>query len=206
MGRRHLVGALLAVLSMAGAFLPLEAALGQTQKGNAPPESSFPVAVLRLDKIFRDNPRLQERLVPLKAEAAELDRTVQLRQAEIENIQARLARTPAGSAEFEKLQLQLAKLRTELQLFVNRERQKLQTREGRALLDVYRQVEEVLAAYCKERGIRLVLRHQDIPEGDEPNLQTVMNALNRGVLYSEGIDITDDILQRLARREADKDR
>jgi Skp family chaperone for outer membrane proteins len=169
------------------------AALGQA--------GAFPIAVVRLDKILRENARLQSRVAPLKAEASELDKTIQVRQSEIESTQARLARVPPGSSDFEKLQLQLARLRTELQLFVTRERQKIQNREGQEYLLVLRDMEKVLASYCKERGIRLVLRHQEPPEGNEPNLQTVLAALNRGIVYADELDITDEIAKLLAEHE-----
>jgi|GEM_PF-3463804 len=175
---------------------------------SAPPEkdSVFPVAVIRLDKLFKENAELQGRLEPLKTEAAELERNIQVRQSEIESTQVRLTRTPQGSPDFEKLQLQLARLRTELQLTVNRERQKLLDREGQAYLAVFRDVEVVVRDYCKQRGIRLVLRHQDGVEGNNADSKAVLAALNRGIVYAEDLDITDDIAKLLAARKETENR
>lgn len=198
------------LLAVAGLAVPA-AVVAQDEKSGGKPGSvagqavaereAFPVAVLRLDKVFKDNAELQNRLKPLKAEAGELDKTIQLRQAEIESTQAKLTRVAQGSAEFEKLQLQLARLRTELALFVNRERASLQTREGHLYLDVYRDVEQVVTAYCKERGIRLVLRHQEGVDATNPNPQTVLAALNRGIVYADDLDITEDIAKLLSERQ-----
>lgn len=171
------------------------------EPGKSDADATFPVAVIRLDKLFKENAVLQSRLEPLKAEAAELDKNIQLRQAEIETAQARLTRTPQGSPEFEKLQLQLARLRTELQLMINRERQKLLDREGQAHMAVFRDVEAVVRDYCKQRGIRLVLRHQDPADGENLNFNAVLGTLNRGIIYADDLDITDDIARLLAARQ-----
>ncbi len=205
-GRR--VGAFWLLLAAAGLALPAVAwAQDEKASGERPAAAAasgrdaFPVAVLRLDKVFKDNAELQSRLEPLKAEAGELDKKIQLRQAEIESTQAKLTRVQPGSNEFEKLQLQLARLRTELALFANRERAEIQNREGRIYLDVYRDVEKAVTEYCRQHGIRLVLRHQDEIEAPNPNLQTVLAALNRGIIYADNLDITEDIVRLLAERQ-----
>lgn len=170
---------------------------------------TFPVAILRLDKVLKDNVELQRRLAPLKAEAVELEKTIEIRKSELETTESKLARSQPGTSEFENLRRQSGRLRTELAMYVQHEvspkRQKLAEREGQELYAVYQELEKVVADYCKERGIRLVLRHQEPPAG-EPNLQTIMNALNRGVVYADNLDITADIEKRLAERQTSESR
>jgi Skp family chaperone for outer membrane proteins len=205
-GRR--VVALELLLAASGLALPVVAwAQDEKASGERPAAAAasgrdaFPVAVLRLDKVFKDNAEFQGRMKLLKAELEELEKTIQIRQAEIETTQAKLTRVPQGTTEFEKLQLQLARLRTELIQFVNREKESALNREAQVYRAYYSDLEEVVAAYCKQRGIRLVLRQVDGAEGANPTRQAVLAAVNRDVIYADNLDITEDIVRLLAERQ-----
>lgn len=167
----------------------------------------LPVAVLNLDHIYSPGtyPRLTEQLAPLKVQAAELQKTVQLRQIELETIQSQLRTTPPNSPQFERLQQQFAKVQAQGQQQIGREQAELQKQEAEIFLDVYRDIDEVLRKYCQEKGIKLVIRRQKATTEGTPSPQEILKAINQTILYEDGLDITEDILKALIARDAQND-
>ena len=170
--------------------------LGSACLAFADEDAKFPVAVLNVDRIFKQFTPLQERLAPLRQDAQELEKTAQLKQVELETTQQKLQRTPAGSPDFEKLQVQLARLQTELRLFMERERRNLAKKEADIYVAIFQEMEEEVKNICKARGIKLVIRQNAGSPKDE-KVEEVLKWLNRGVIFEDGIDITDEVLAAL---------
>lgn len=165
----------------------------------------FPVALVNIDKIFKTYQPLLDKLAPIKAAAVELEKNVQLRNAELETVVNKLRAAQPGSPEAQRLQQQGAKLQAELQQFVQKERGELQKREATIFLDLYRQLEEEVRKYAKAKGIKLVIRQQEGSLDENQPLQQILTSLNRGIIYEDGLDITEEILKALdARTASDK--
>lgn len=171
-----------------------------------PAKAELPIAILNLDRLSQGYEPLNDRLAALKADVAKLDRTAKLRQVELETVQNQLRGAKAGTAEFERLRLQQAKLQTELQLFIEREKQEVQKKESAIYLDFYRQVEAEVAEFCQPRGIKLVLRQQKSEAKTSDSPQEIIKLISRPVVYQDGLDITDAILKALADDDQDRDK
>jgi len=165
-------------------------------------DEPLPVALVNVDRILKVHQPLQEQLAPLKTEAKELDNKVQVRQAEIETVTDTLRKTQPASSEQQRLQLQLVKLQTDLQQFINGERQKLQKKEVAVYLALFRQLDAEIAKYAKAKNLKLVLRQYETSYDESQPIQDILKALNRTILYEEGLDITDEILKGLGSRGA----
>jgi len=161
----------------------------------------FPVAVVNMDRVFKHQP-LQDKLTPIKEGAAELEKTVQLRTAELETAVNKFRAAAPGSPESQRLQQQAAKLQAELQQFVQKERGDLQKREAAIILAFYRELEDEVRKYAKAKGIKLVIRQKEAPLDDSQSPQQTLLSINREVLFEDGLDITDDILKALDARNA----
>lgn len=157
----------------------------------------LPIALLNPDRIFKTHKPFQEQLAKLQEEAKEVEQTVQARQAELETATNQLRRTPQGTPEFTKLQIQVFKLQNDLQQFINSERQKLANKEAMLLLGFHRQLDAEVSKYAKARGIKLVIRQQETSLEENQQLTEIAKAINRAILYEEGLDITDEILKAL---------
>jgi Skp family chaperone for outer membrane proteins len=173
-------------------------ALATAARGQDP----LPIALVNMDRIFKDHKPFQDKLVPIKEGVQELDKNAQLRQIELETVVTQLRKAQPGSPEGQRLQQQAVKLQTEMQQFIAKERESLQKREATAHLDLYRQVEEEVKKYSKAKGIKLVIRQQETSLDDNQPLPEILKALNRGIVYEDGLDITDDILKALDARNA----
>jgi Skp family chaperone for outer membrane proteins len=164
----------------------------------------FPVAVLNTERIFRTHKPLLAQLEPIKAANAEFEKTVQLRQIELETVAGQLRRAPPGSPEFVRLQQQAVKLQGDLQQFIATERGALQKREAGILLGFYRTMDEEVRKYAQTHGIKLVLRQQESSLDENQPLPEILKSLNRPIVFDDQLDITDAILAALAGREQEK--
>jgi Skp family chaperone for outer membrane proteins len=159
-------------------------------------EKSFPVAIVNVDKVFRAYKPLQDKLAPLKADVQEFEKTVQLKQVELETVQQKLVRAAPDSGEGPKLQQQFIKLQAELRGLIEKERKSFAKREAKIHADVYREMEEQVKKLCKARGIKLVVRQSDGALDDE-KVEEVLKALNRNIIYAEDLDLTDAVIKAM---------
>ena len=161
-----------------------------------PAKHPLPIATVDVLHIYKHHKPVVEKTEAIKGTLQELEKTVQIRQVEIETLQRRLLAPPKSGEDRERGQLQLAKLQTELRLFVERERQNIQKREIGMQVEVYKQIQVEVQRIAKERGLKLVLvKAQRSLESE--NLAEVSQALNQVILYEEGIDITNEVLAAL---------
>jgi len=165
----------------------------------------FPVAVVNMDKVFKTHQPLLDKLAPIKTAAVDLEKNVQLRNVELETVVNKLRAAQPGSPDAQRLQQQGAKLQAELQQFVQKERGDLQKREAAIFLDLYRQLEQEVRKFAKAKGIKLVIRQQEGSLDENQPLAQILASLNRGIIYEDGLDITEEILKALdARAVSDK--
>ena len=168
----------------------------------------LPIALVNVDRILKDYKPLNDKLDPLKAEAKELEAAIQVRQAELETVGNQLRQVLPGSPDQQRLQIQLVKMQGDFQRFVTTGRSNLQNKEATTYLTFFRQLDAEISKYAKANGLKLVLRQSATSLDDGQPLQDVFKALNRSILYEEGLDITDAILKALQTSVADapKDR
>jgi Skp family chaperone for outer membrane proteins len=157
----------------------------------------LPIALVNVDRILKSYKPLQEKLDPIKAEAKELDGTVQIRQAEIETVGSHLRSAQPGSPEQQRLQRQIVKLQSDLQQFITIERQKLNSKEVTIYVGLFRQLDAEISRYAKAHGLKLVIRQHESSYDEGQPLPEILKALNRGILYEENLDITDEMLKAL---------
>ncbi|WP_254512529.1 OmpH family outer membrane protein [Anatilimnocola floriformis] len=165
-------------------------------------DKSFPVAVINLDKVFNNYKKHALRLQPLRENAKELDESVQVRQVEIETTLNQLRKAMPGSQEQVRIQQTLLKLQNDLRIFVETERAKLQKREVGILITTQKDVDEQIKKICQDRGLKLVLRQNSAADESQP-LPEILKNLNRDVVYQDGLDITDDVLNALNEKKPD---
>jgi Skp family chaperone for outer membrane proteins len=162
-----------------------------------PAADSLPIALINIDRILKDYKPLNEKLDPLKVEAKELEAAIQVRQAELETVGNQLRQTLPGTPDQQRLQIQLVKMQGDFQRFVAEGRNKLQNKEATTYLAFFRQLDAEISKYAKAKGVKLVLRQSETSLDDGQALQDVFKALNRSILFEDGLDITEAVLTAL---------
>lgn len=158
---------------------------------------SLPIGLIDVDRIFKVHEPFLKKLEPIKAEVKELDESIQVRQAELETVATQARKAQPGSADSQRLQQQFLKLQGELQQHVASSRQTVQKKEAAVLVECFQQLDVQVSKYAKAHGLKLVIRNPGTSLDANQSLPEVLKALNRGVLYAEDLDITDEILKAL---------
>jgi Skp family chaperone for outer membrane proteins len=159
-----------------------------------PPAAGSDIAVIDTARVFNSHGSFKQRMETLKKAVTETQQKVAVRQAEIQSVQKRLQGLKPNTKPFEETQLLLTRLQTELKLLTDRKQEDFLEQEAALYRDAFAQVEQAIRQYADKNGIRLVLRanHQPINPEDR---KTILAAVNRIVVYQQGLDITDTIIQ-----------
>lgn len=157
----------------------------------------LPIALVNVDRILKDYKPLNDKLAPLKAEAKEFEAALQVRQAELETVGNQIRQVQPGSPDHQRLQIQAVKMQNDLQRFIATSRNELQTKEATVYLAFFRHLDGEIAKYAKANHLKLVIRQHQTSFEDGQSLQDVAKALNRQILFEDGLDITDQILEAL---------
>src|SRR5436190_3395643 len=163
-------------------------------------EQSLPIGILNVEKIAQQYKPFQMKVAALQEEGKEANTAVALKQSEAQAVANDLQKAMPGSAEALKLQMQLLRLQRELQQFVAENQQKFREKDLKVSLSLHREIDEVLRPYCKAKGLKLVVRTQNGSLDENQNQQQIAQALGRGVLFEDGLDITEDVLKLLVEK------
>ncbi|MCE9527659.1 MAG: OmpH family outer membrane protein [Planctomycetales bacterium] len=175
-------------------------AAAATVAQDKPAESTLPIGLINIEKIGQQHKPFVKQVAELQEQAKELQGSAALRQGELQTVVNDLQKTAQGTAEFQKLQNQAARLQRELQSFVAEGQQKIRDTDLKNSLALHREIDEVLKPYCKSKGLKLVIRMPGNSLDEKQSPQQILQALSRGVFYEDGLDITDDVLKLLAEK------
>ncbi|MFN0019284.1 MAG: OmpH family outer membrane protein [Pirellulaceae bacterium] len=175
-------------------------AAASTLAQDKPAESALPIGLINIEKIAQQHKPFLKLVAELQVQAKELKESATLRQGELQTVVNDLQKAAQGTAEFQKLQSQAGRLQRELQSFVTEGQQKIRDKDLKNSLALHREIDEVLKPYCKAKGLKLVVRMPSASLDENQNPQQILQALNRGVFYEDGLDISDDVLKLLAEK------
>lgn len=189
----------------AGLFLAATLCVAPAAAQEKPAENPLPLGLVNIERIAQQYKPFQTKVAALQEESKELQSSVALRQSELEAVGNELRKTAQGTADFQKLQTQFTRLQREMQSFVQEGQQKFREKDLKLSLSLHREIDQVLKPYCKSKGLKLVVRMPGSSLDENQNQQQILQAISRGVLYEDGLDITDDVLKLLVEKnEKDK--
>jgi Skp family chaperone for outer membrane proteins len=154
------------------------------------------IAVVDMVKVFEKHKAFQTRSEEFRRAgqefAAELQR---LREAGI-RLQEDLKRAKPGSSEQTRLQQEFNEKNAEYQKYQKEQAERLQKEQTEAIKVTYQEIVEQIQRIAEARSLKLVLRFQE-ENLDTKFPQKVAETVNRQVLFQNGLDITEEVLQGL---------
>lgn len=164
----------------------------------APPTD---VAIVDLAYIFKSHPRLQAMSNELRREAETADAQLKADTETIRGLAMQLETFQKGSAEYKKLEEDIATRQANLQLQKAMKQKDFLERDVQNHYGVYQEVINHVRYYSESAGIKLVLQFNGDFVGeqiDRNDPEDVRRGLNNSVVYyNRAIDITPVILERL---------
>jgi Skp family chaperone for outer membrane proteins len=153
----------------------------------------IPVALVDIAKVFKQAREFNAQMNRMKVEIETFDRDIRGRQADIEKLRPRTTGSaPSSGEETERA----AKLTADLQAEINAKRQVFLAEEARVYADTYKAIQDVVDRICRTRDVGVLLRYTSDPI-DPADRNSVLQGVNRPVVYSAVPDLTKDIVAAL---------
>lgn len=162
--------------------------------------ASARVGLVDLNHVFKNYEKYKRLSEQLKAELKQREREIEQLQTALKQTLNQRNQYKPDSANYRKLDEQLARTKAQLDLKVSGTRREFQQRDSQLVYQTYREVEDVIRRIAQTRGLTLVLQNTRVQNVDASNPQQVFRKINRQVVYSlPNMDITDAVLAELNR-------
>lgn len=151
------------------------------------------VAVIDVARVFKSHVRFNAAMNDIKTEIEQFEAQVREKQRAMKTKSEGLANYQSSAPEYRKLEEELARMGSDMQVEVGLKKREFLEQEARVYYRVYKEIEQEVAVVASRHRISLVLRYNsdDMKEDDRPS---VLQGVNRAVVYQSGLDITEQVL------------
>jgi cell division septum initiation protein DivIVA len=133
----------------------------------------------------------------LQKEVAEAQKTLQEKQQALLQLQEEGRKAKPNSEEQKRIGEELRQKARDAEMFRQNHVNKVLETEKNLNIKTWRTINERIQRFADDRGIRLVVRYTSQPVDDSKSPQEVLALINQDVVYQNGLDVTEDILQTL---------
>jgi outer membrane protein len=158
--------------------------------------SGTSVVVIDVAFIYKNHNRFNATMLDIKTDIEKFEAYVRKKQTDFKSLGEALGTYNAGSQEYKQKEEELARLQSDLQVEVGLKRKEFLQQEARVYFRVYKEIEQEVRTFAERNGINLVLRYNR-DEMKEDDRASVLQGVNRAVVYQQGRDITELILKSL---------
>jgi len=165
----------------------------------APAPTGTNVAVIDIALVFKHHDRFNGQMGDIKRDIEQFEAYVRDQQKLLKSKAEELQNYNASSPEYKTREAELARMQAELQIKIGQERKKFLEREAGVYYHIYKEIEGSVGTFSQRARIGLVLRFNsdDMKEDDRAS---VLQGVNRAVVFHSGLDITPYIIADLNRR------
>lgn len=181
---------------LTGSLILLAASSAFAQAPARPAGTS--VAVVDINFIFKNHARFNQKMEEIKGEIENFERHLRDERDKITAKTEELQKIPAGSPQYKQLEESIASMHTTLSLETGRKRKEILENEAKVYYNAYREIEDHVALFADKYGIGLVLRFNS-EEMDVTKRDSVLQGINRAVVFQRNLNITNAILEELNR-------
>lgn len=164
----------------------------------AAPAGGTNVAVIDIAFVFKHHNRFNTAMNEIKQEIEKFEAYVREEQRKFSAKKEELTAFRTGTPEYNAKEEELARTASEMQVQVSLKRKQFLEDEARVYYRVYREIEQSVGIFAQRNRIGLVMRFNgdDMKENDRAS---VLQGVNRAVVYQQNLDITQFILDDLNR-------
>ena len=157
------------------------------------------VAVIDIALIFKHHDRFNAAMGDIKRDIEAFEAQVREDQRQLKAGVDELQQYNASSPDYKTKEADLARRQSEVQVKIGLKRKDFLEQEARVYYRVYKEIEQSVAVFAQRYRIGLVLRFNsdDMQEDDRAS---VLQGVNRAVVWHGNLDITPQIITDLNRR------
>lgn len=163
--------------------------------------SKYSVAVVDISYIFKKHERFKATMDQMKKEMETIENDLKADREKIAQQEQQRNQYNVGSAEYKKMDEDIARQMAEFNLKMGKIRKEFLEREAKVYYQTYLEVVDAVKYYAKRQNIGLVLRFNGEPV--DPNRRDdVLREINKPVVVQDQIDITPDVLALINRDQS----
>jgi Skp family chaperone for outer membrane proteins len=155
-----------------------------------------PIAVIDLGYIFKNHIRFKAAMDDLKKDADGFEAYLRQQRETAQKMQEKLRTFNAGTPDYKKTEEEMAHMQSDVQVQMTLKKKELMEREAKTYYNIYNEVVAATSDFADRNGISIVIRYSRDPI-DKENAQSVLQGVNRPVVFQRNLDITDIVLQKL---------
>jgi Skp family chaperone for outer membrane proteins len=157
------------------------------------------VAVIDIALIFKHHDRFNAAMGDIKKDIEQFEAYVRDETKKLKTRAEELQQFNAGSPDYRTKEGELARLDSELKVQIGLKRKDFLEQEARVYYRVYKEIEQSVGLFAQRCRIGLVLRYNsdDMKEDDRAS---VLQGVNKAVVWHGNLDITPQIITDLNRR------
>jgi Skp family chaperone for outer membrane proteins len=163
--------------------------------------SKYNIAVVDISYIFKKHDRFKTQMEQMKKEMETIETELKADREKIAQQEQQRNTFNAGSAEYKKMDEDIARQMAEFNLKMGKLRKDFMEREAKVYYDTYLEIVRAVTYYCQRQNIGLVLRFNG-EKVDPLRRDDVLREINKPVVLQDQIDITPDVLALLNRDQS----
>ena len=101
-----------------------------------------------------------------------------------------------GSPEYKRAEEEMARMASDLQVEMALKQKGIAEQEAKIYFNTYNEIYKQVEEFAERYGISLVLRHNNVSM-DPQKRDTVLQGVNRAIVYQRQLDITEEIVKRV---------
>ncbi len=156
------------------------------------------VAVVDISYIFKNHAGFKATMEDMKKEVQAYEEELRARHQALQKEKDQLSQFRPGSPDYERLERALAEKVGKLQIDTQMKKKEFLQRESKVYFQVYQEVSAAVRDFAEQKRIDLVLRYNG-DQIDPDDRASVLQGVNRALVYHRNLDITREILDRLNR-------
>ena len=155
------------------------------------------IALIDMAKLFQTSRSFENKRNALKQQISSSEETAKVMSAELTQMKQKYDSLEKGAEDRADLEKRMKVLNAEYEKYTKAESQKFQKGESKIYHEVYELANAAVAKYSREHEIDLVIRFNAEPFKEEEDLQKLTQSMNRQIVYENGLDITDAIIEAM---------
>jgi Skp family chaperone for outer membrane proteins len=201
MNRRYVMIGLVGAALILGVAASAEHGAWAAKESQNPPRVPIAVAVLDVNRFFKELKPFKTGLEKLKADVKKAEEKVKSDRDKLKSQREEIEKLSAGSDDRTKQEDEQNKLEAALDASISLQKKTFLSREADLFRVFYQRLEDEVAAYAKAHGIGVVVRITNEPL-DSRKADSVLTYINRPVVwFSPEADITTIICDRIENRK-----
>ena len=154
------------------------------------------VAVVDVSYIFKNHNGFKQSMERMKDQVKAFEQTLKGKAEQLKTMREALEDFNAGSPEYKQREQDIARRQAQLQADTQLKQKEFLEAEARLYYKTYNLITKEIASFCAREGFSLVLRYNSEKINSEDRA-SVLQGVNRAVVYQRNLNITKAILARL---------